>query len=216
MMNPIKNIGDYLWDRSGEPDPEIQQLEDILGTLRYQPRPLEIPADLQIVPERKFFRGFVPGLAIAATIAMILLGLGLWVGLQRMQRAQPSAAAKTPGKPAGSDNPNPSGAPSLNQDQDANVAGANKGNQNNTKASRRYRVNPSLVAGNTNRHRGLVHQQLVKDSQVAMNEQKEAEAGKDQLMLALRVACAKLNFAQKKTLESTNPRDLIHNQHRIG
>ena len=26
--------GDYLWDRSGEPDPEIQQLEEVLGGLR--------------------------------------------------------------------------------------------------------------------------------------------------------------------------------------
>ena len=24
---------DYLWDKSGEPDPQIQQLEEILGTL---------------------------------------------------------------------------------------------------------------------------------------------------------------------------------------
>lgn len=206
---------DYLWDKSGEPDPEIQQLEEILGTLRYQPRPLEIPADLQIVPERKFFRGFVPGLAIAATIAMILLGLGLLVGLQRMQRAQPDVV-KTPSKPAGNDNPNPSGALSPNQDRGANVAGDNDANQKNTKASRRYRSNPSLVAGNTNRPRGPVHPQLAQDSQVAINEQQEAEAGKDQLMLALRVACAKLNFAQKKTQESTNPRDQIHNQHRIG
>jgi hypothetical protein len=206
---------DYLWDKSGEPDPEIQQLEEILGTLRYQSRPLEIPADLQVVRERKFFRGFVPGLAIAATIAMIFLGLGLWVGLQRMQRAQPEVV-KTPTKPAGSDHPNLSGAPSPNQDQDGNVAGATDANQKTTKPSRRYRVNPTLVAVNKIRPRGPVHLQLVKDSQVALNEQREAEAGKDQLMLALRVACAKLNFAQKKTQESTNPRDQIHNQHRIG
>jgi hypothetical protein len=32
---------DYLWDKTGEPDPEIQQLEEILGTLRYQP--LQLP-----------------------------------------------------------------------------------------------------------------------------------------------------------------------------
>jgi hypothetical protein len=31
---------DYLWDRSGEPDPELQKLDEILGTLRYQPQPL--------------------------------------------------------------------------------------------------------------------------------------------------------------------------------
>ena len=42
---------DYLWDRTGEPDPEIQQLEEILGTLRYQPQPLAIPAHLQVRPE---------------------------------------------------------------------------------------------------------------------------------------------------------------------
>ena len=29
---------DYLWDKSGEPDPQIQELEEILGTLRFQPR----------------------------------------------------------------------------------------------------------------------------------------------------------------------------------
>ena len=34
---------DYLWDKTGEPDPQIQQLEEILGTLRYQPRPLPLP-----------------------------------------------------------------------------------------------------------------------------------------------------------------------------
>ena len=42
---------DYLWDKTGEPDAEIQQLEQVLGTLRHQPRSLEIPAGL--VPGRK-------------------------------------------------------------------------------------------------------------------------------------------------------------------
>jgi len=27
---------DYLWDRSGEPDPEVQHLEEILGGLRHR------------------------------------------------------------------------------------------------------------------------------------------------------------------------------------
>ena len=70
---------DYLWDRSGDPDPDVQQLEEILGTLRYQPRPLEIPA----APNRfsKLYRGF----AIAAAIALVAIGLSLWVGIQRRQ-----------------------------------------------------------------------------------------------------------------------------------
>ena len=36
----------YLWDRSGEPDPEVQNLEQILGSLRYQPRPQRFPITL--------------------------------------------------------------------------------------------------------------------------------------------------------------------------
>ena len=54
---------DYLWDKSGEPDPEIQQLEEILGTLRYQPKPFEIPGDVPAPRRRSYF----PLLAIAAT-----------------------------------------------------------------------------------------------------------------------------------------------------
>jgi type III restriction enzyme len=54
---------DYLWDKSGEPDPQIQQLEEILGTLRYQPRPLNLPRR----------RNYLALLAIAATVVMALL-----------------------------------------------------------------------------------------------------------------------------------------------
>ena len=45
----------YLWDRSGEPDPEIQKLEELLGELRYQPQPLQIPANITVGRKRSFF-----------------------------------------------------------------------------------------------------------------------------------------------------------------
>ena len=70
---------DYLWDRTGEPDPEIQQLEEILGELRYQPRPLEIPADLKTGSNRSTFY------AIAAAVAMIAVGIGAWLAVQRQE-----------------------------------------------------------------------------------------------------------------------------------
>ena len=42
---------DYLWDRSGEPDPEIQHLETLLGRFRYDsPTPI-FPV---IVSERRW------------------------------------------------------------------------------------------------------------------------------------------------------------------
>jgi len=220
-MKPIANIeDDYLWDRTGEPDAEVQQLEEILGTLRYQPRPLEIPADAQtnlhIRRERTFFRSFAPGLAIAATIAMVLLGLGLWFGIQRLQRAQPSEIVKTPGNPSVNSNPVPSTAASPGQDQKVNLASENGPNEKLTDAPRRHRVNPSVLAGNTNRSGNGARKDPVRDSELAANELQEGAAAKEQLMLGLRVACTKINFAQKKAQESTNPRDLIHNQHKIG
>ncbi len=56
---------------------------------------------------------------------------------------------------------------------------------------------------------------MLKDQQLTLKEQQEAQAAKDQLMLALRVTSAKLNLAQKKA-QSTNAPDMIHNQHKIG
>ena len=60
---------DYLWDKTGEPDPQIQQLEDILGTLRYQPKPLQIPEELPLPQRRNYF----PWLAIAAAVLLAIL-----------------------------------------------------------------------------------------------------------------------------------------------
>ena len=76
---------DYLWDKTGEPDPQIQQLEEILGTLRYQPRPLALP----VTRRRRYF----PMLAIAATVLLALLATGLWFRVRtttqpRQQQAQ--------------------------------------------------------------------------------------------------------------------------------
>jgi len=42
---------DYLWDGFGEPDPEIQRLEDLLGKFRYDPSALVFP---EIVPHGRW------------------------------------------------------------------------------------------------------------------------------------------------------------------
>ena len=205
MNSKLNNNGDYLWDKTGEPDPEIQQLEEILGTLRYQPRPLEIPAGLHVGRERSFFRSYAAPLAIAATVAMLLLGLGLWLGLQRLQRS-PQQVAKTPDAPQEK--------PVLSPDKKQNSAVAVASPEPEPKRiveSPRRRVNPSLLAQNSKRDRNTA----VKDQQLTLKQQQEARAAKDQLMLALRVTSMKLNLAQRKA-QSTNAPDLIHNQHKIG
>ncbi|HEX6648122.1 MAG TPA: hypothetical protein VF075_01240, partial [Pyrinomonadaceae bacterium] len=65
---------DYLWDKSGKPDPQIQELEQILGSLRYEPKPFEIPRDVPLSTRRKYF----PLVAIAATLLLALLVAGIW------------------------------------------------------------------------------------------------------------------------------------------
>jgi hypothetical protein len=78
--NKPSTSGDYLWDRSGEPDAEIQKLELMLGKFRHDGRTPVFPA---IVPERRwtFFRRRVrlfpalatAALAVAAIVAVTLL-----------------------------------------------------------------------------------------------------------------------------------------------
>lgn len=80
---------DYLWDKSGEPDPQIQELENILGALRYQPRPLKL------APRRNY----VAPLAIAATVLIALLAGALWLLLPQHDASIPAVAFVTPAAP---------------------------------------------------------------------------------------------------------------------
>ena len=75
---------DYLWDKSGQPDPEIQKLEEILGTLRYQPRPLELPVSRR--------RSYFPLLAIAASLLLAVLAAGIWLRVRNQTAPQPQEA----------------------------------------------------------------------------------------------------------------------------
>jgi hypothetical protein len=201
---------DYLWDKTGEPDPEVQQLEEILGTLRYQPRPLRIPAGLRIDRERNFFRGSAPRLAIAATIAMLLFGLGVWLVKQRSERSQPSEVVKTSDTPAAV-NPTITVAPTPIRESQPDVATAKVPEAKPTVAPLRPRVNTTQLAENRARREGREAREALRESR-QLAELREAEAAKDQLMIALRVVSAKLTIAQKKTQGTYQ----VHNQHKIG
>ena len=74
---------DYLWDKTGEADPEIERLEQALSSLRFK-RPAE-PLPLPATAPRRFFRlNFPrPALAAAAALLFLLLAGGLWLGLTR-------------------------------------------------------------------------------------------------------------------------------------
>jgi hypothetical protein len=81
---------DYLWDRSGKPDPEIAKLEQALSSLGHDERPLQMP---EALPERKPQRRAgasifgIPAQVWAAAAGFVLIA-GLtawWVVLHRPQ-----------------------------------------------------------------------------------------------------------------------------------
>lgn len=70
---------DYLWDKTGAADPEIERLENALAVFRYQEtEPPVLPA--KIVPfERKQPRGFFRlAFAFAGCAALVAVCLGVW------------------------------------------------------------------------------------------------------------------------------------------
>ena len=70
---------DYLWDKTGAADPEIERLENALAVFRYQAdEPPALPA--KIIPfERKEPRGFFRlGFAFAACAAFVMISASVW------------------------------------------------------------------------------------------------------------------------------------------
>lgn len=65
---------DYLWDRSGEPDPEVERLERVLVNYRYQPKAVSPALRSQLSTRRS---GWIKLTAVAAAILIVLFGL--WV-----------------------------------------------------------------------------------------------------------------------------------------
>lgn len=202
---------DYLWDRSGEPDPEIQELEQALGSLRYQPRPLEIPPQLRIERKRSLF----PGFAIAAAIALMLLAVGLWLALNRQQTGNSLATRTDSVVTHSSSNPAPvaTSEPDATKDMVIRASGDAKklGDRKSKEQPHRRRALQGMVSRNNNRSRHLV----ASTPKLTASERVEAEIAKQQLLLALRVASSKLSLAQKKA-QGAYPANLIRNQHKVG
>ena len=192
---------DYLWDRTGKADEEIEELEQVLGKLKYQPRQLEIPVGATVGPKSWALRG----LAIAATIAILLLGAGLWRSRQVTPAIQ-AGKTTTESAPDQSIRSEVLGSTAARSGEEATPASGHTATFRSAKRSRF-----STVTASANRAR-LVRQG---EQKLPANELAEAQAAKQQLLLALRVASAKLTVAQKRT-QSANPANQIQNQHKIG
>jgi hypothetical protein len=187
----------YLWDRSGEADPEIQELEETLGTLGYQPRPLDIPRNLQLGRRRSLF----PAMAIAAAIALCAVLLGVWFSFNRRQ---PSASVANNGLPI--NQPATATQPSLKPN--SQVEEATVVNRPKQIDLQKHREAPrDLLARNQSR----VPRTVIRQPELTPAELAE----KEQVLVALRLVSYKLNVAQRKT-QGVPQLNTIRNQHKIG
>jgi hypothetical protein len=179
---------EYLWDKSGEPDPKIQRLEEILGTLRYQEKPLELPE--QIIRPRSHNRVFM--MAIAATVLLGLLAAGLWLKARDAQLPKKEIAVT----PARTIAPSPQQSPvqdySTKSAVPKDTVATDKGPKRKPQlAKARVPVQPVLSG----------------------KEREEALAAKQQVLLALRLTTEKLSEVQRRTI---GPTPQIKNQHKAG
>ena len=84
----------YLWDGSGEPDPEVQKLENMLGRYRHaQPAPdFDQLAAEQLARPRWNFAGFRFSFQLAAVAAVLLIGVTTFIVFRARQTGDPAAA----------------------------------------------------------------------------------------------------------------------------
>ncbi len=72
---------DYLWDGSGEPDPEIQKLENTLGKFRHHGKPPELPELKPVRPPSFWHRFFSShwsfGFAVATATILLIVAAGI-------------------------------------------------------------------------------------------------------------------------------------------
>jgi hypothetical protein len=83
---------DYLWDRSGEPDPEVVQLEELLGRFRHDRPAPELPSPMP-APPLPARRALV---WLASAAALLAAVLGGWLLLRERGSWQVASLEGTP------------------------------------------------------------------------------------------------------------------------
>jgi hypothetical protein len=175
----------YLWDKSGEPDEEIQQLESLLREFRYEPRPLVLPeAESERLPKAKAMIFSFVNLRYAAMAAMLLLalGVGLWLS-QRANTNAPEVAVETPAPTvtptvAPPSIPAPEAAPPI-------------------PAPQRIKQHPAPAP-----KAHFAHHAPKRMNKKSFNE--EGERAKEKVLYALQLTSEKLNLIAKKIQTDTN------------
>jgi len=179
---------EYLWDKSGEPDPEIQQLEQILGTLGYEPKPLDLSAEVQPRSRNRY----LPLIAIAAMLLIALMAGALWLRVRSRTSPQLNNAKVESPKPQ-------LVVPKVEDKKTNDILATASGKPSRDERSKVRQVR---------------HPRILNASDMTASEREQALEAKEQLMIALRLTSEKLNLAHRKA-QGASPTQ-IRNQHKVG
>lgn len=187
-------MSDYLWDKTGETDAEVERLEELLGAFAHEPRALVLPA---VAPRRANLTR-PAWLAVAAALLLALLA-GAFVALrQPATREARQARSQTP-PPAPPSDPSDAAAPDAPAPPvtDERVASGTHLKPRRQREGRRQKKAAANAVG-------------VKPAEEAEGEGRREVAAslargfsvKAQLVNALRLTGTKLKEVQRKTLGS--------------
>ena len=92
-------MSDYLWDKTGESDEEVERLEGLLAAFRHEPRALELPAAAapRAGAKRAAWLAFAAALLLAV-LAGALTALRRPEGQDSQRAASQAPAAATPSR----------------------------------------------------------------------------------------------------------------------
>ncbi|MBA2502851.1 MAG: hypothetical protein H0V27_08225 [Pyrinomonadaceae bacterium] len=215
-------MSDYLWNKTGAPDEEIEALEESLRPLRYRHQDLELPARAEIGRHR---RAVLHRSLAAAAILLFVALAGIWVHLLRTNahRDQPQASSNlAPPEARGRREPKPDAPQTTLAQRDAPAAAPNSSpslsrrrqSVSAPRASQQTRRESfSLRAKNDNKIR---RQTLAANvaQRLRLQETREGELAKDRLMFALNITSHKLNVAQRKIKATTTQSPAANDENR--
>jgi hypothetical protein len=208
-------MSDYLWDKTGEADEDVERLEEMLGQLRFQPRTFEVPATLPVVRRapRTISHFSWSRLAVAASLILVALA-GAWLVMTK-QRANdaPTQFANAPAKDVTTPQPT--------QPKVAVATPTVDHSTTERKSNVKHDSNETATARNANRHlrrdelagvvkrpaslpRHSIERDVTPRQESAMGTQpvtpQEREA-MEKFMLAMKVTSEKLNYAERQVAE---------------
>jgi hypothetical protein len=213
-------MSDYLWDKTGEPEEDVERLENLLGQLRFQPRTFEVPTLIPVAPRRTV----APArstfnwsrLAVAASLLLVLLA-GAWLiaTKQRTNDAQQAAGTKPTSvatQPTQQPKQQELAAATLKND---NSTAATKGNEKRATVvnvihrdanfhPRRDEVASTLKRPATlPRHSNVGDVNAPREQIAKLTPQEKLAMG--QFMLAMKVTSEKLNYAERQVATLNAP-----------